>query len=397
MLYVVLPIHWEELGLDALWQVGVLLAANRMIRIPIHPLVGWFYERYRYKSGITIAVILTGVTTISYGMFHSFWLLLLMRCLWGIAWALLKQAGQLAIVDALKDDSDASGRLTGSYNGIVGIGGLAGMVGGGILVQHVSIEVVAWVFGLCAFGSLMVIKGIDSNIPDGYYTRRTILGKTNGMIPSGFTVLLLMSFILSCVFLGILKSSISYWMDQLDIDNAMIISFVGVAGIAGLIQAVRMIAEPFLAPWVGKYSDRSGNRRTLLMLSLLMSILLFGLFIVPTSIGIWITALLGLQIVSIFVATLLDAEAAEQASRSDKHLIVSRYLMSSDIGAAVGPLIGFIIASFMPDTYLIVCTTILLVCALGFTLKRKSPKKGNETTVTDITNVKVNKSKGEYQ
>lgn len=34
MLYIALPIYWEEAGLDALWQVGILLAINRFVRLP---------------------------------------------------------------------------------------------------------------------------------------------------------------------------------------------------------------------------------------------------------------------------------------------------------------------------------------------------------------------------
>ena len=35
MLYIVLPVYWKEAGLDALWQVGVLLSVNRLVRSPL--------------------------------------------------------------------------------------------------------------------------------------------------------------------------------------------------------------------------------------------------------------------------------------------------------------------------------------------------------------------------
>lgn len=224
-------------------------------RIPIHPLVGWFYERYSYKTGLTIAVVLAGLTTASYGLLHSFWLLFLMRCLWGIAWALFKQAGQLAVVDALQGEPTASGKLNGTFNGIVGIGGLVGMLGGGILVQHVNIELVTSIFGLCAFSSLILLRRNTFNIPTAFHVDTNSKGKArhNLIHNLALTVLLLESFILACVFMGIFKSSLSYWIDLLDIDNAIITNLLGVAGLAGLIQAIRMVAEPFLAPWIGNY------------------------------------------------------------------------------------------------------------------------------------------------
>ncbi|MDV2687405.1 hypothetical protein RYX56_23955, partial [Alkalihalophilus lindianensis] len=41
MLYIALPIFWKEVGLDSLWQVGILLSINRFIRLPFNPIIGW--------------------------------------------------------------------------------------------------------------------------------------------------------------------------------------------------------------------------------------------------------------------------------------------------------------------------------------------------------------------
>lgn len=37
MLYVVLPIHWNDVGLTSLIEVGILLSANRFVRLPLAP------------------------------------------------------------------------------------------------------------------------------------------------------------------------------------------------------------------------------------------------------------------------------------------------------------------------------------------------------------------------
>ena len=44
MLYIALPLFWQECGLTALWQVGVLLAVNRLVRLPLNPLVRLLYR-----------------------------------------------------------------------------------------------------------------------------------------------------------------------------------------------------------------------------------------------------------------------------------------------------------------------------------------------------------------
>ncbi len=45
MLFIVLPLNWEEFGLTAVWQVGVLLSINRFVRLPITPLIGLFLQK----------------------------------------------------------------------------------------------------------------------------------------------------------------------------------------------------------------------------------------------------------------------------------------------------------------------------------------------------------------
>jgi MFS family permease len=83
MFYIALPIYWEEVGLNSIWQVGILLSINRLVRLPINPIVGWIYKKISLKSGLVIAIIIGATTTLSYGYFKGFiaWVILLE--LWG--------------------------------------------------------------------------------------------------------------------------------------------------------------------------------------------------------------------------------------------------------------------------------------------------------------------------
>ncbi|WP_408006650.1 MFS transporter [Pseudalkalibacillus sp. A8] len=148
MLFIVLPLYWQEFGLTSLWQVGILLSINRFIRLPINPLVGWCYLRINKRTGVLLAVILAMLTTFSYGWLQSFWPLFIMRCLWGVAWAFLRLGGYLTVIDTSTDNT--RGHLIGLYNGLWGLGGLVGMLAGGILADLVGIETVTNTFGLVA-------------------------------------------------------------------------------------------------------------------------------------------------------------------------------------------------------------------------------------------------------
>jgi hypothetical protein len=68
MLYVALPTHWTEAGLSSLIEVGILLSANRFIRLPLNPLISWLYRKLSIRNGLFIAVFIAGSTTLLYGL-----------------------------------------------------------------------------------------------------------------------------------------------------------------------------------------------------------------------------------------------------------------------------------------------------------------------------------------
>lgn len=100
MLFIVMPIYWKFFGLTSIWQIGVLLSANRIIRLPINSLVGLCYEKMSKRSGLLLAVIFAVISTFSYGVFKGFGVLLAMRILWGIAWSFLRLGGYLTVISS---------------------------------------------------------------------------------------------------------------------------------------------------------------------------------------------------------------------------------------------------------------------------------------------------------
>ncbi|UUZ81705.1 hypothetical protein LJK88_45165 [Paenibacillus sp. P26] len=109
MLYIVLPLYWREFALDALWQVGVLLSANRFVRSPLNPLIGWLYARIPKRSGMAAAVLLACGTTLAFGLLQGFIAPLTARILWGAAWSLLRIGGFLTVLNAKGETRSAGG------------------------------------------------------------------------------------------------------------------------------------------------------------------------------------------------------------------------------------------------------------------------------------------------
>ena len=132
MLYIALPLHWQEAGLDSLWQVGALLAANRLVRLPVNPLIGLLYQRISLRTGLLLAVLLGAISTCGYGWAQGFVAWLLLRALWGVAWSLFRIGGLTAVVRC--SEPDGQGHAIGLYNGLYRLGSLFGMLLGGLLV-----------------------------------------------------------------------------------------------------------------------------------------------------------------------------------------------------------------------------------------------------------------------
>ena len=91
ILYLLLPIFYADFLLTIIW-VGVLLSANRFIRILLNPLIVFIYERLGVKPAVFLAVVLASVACMIFLYPFSPWLLLIARMLWGFAYGLLRLA-----------------------------------------------------------------------------------------------------------------------------------------------------------------------------------------------------------------------------------------------------------------------------------------------------------------
>lgn len=124
MLYIVLPVYWQDVGLTSLWEVGVVLSVNRLIRLPLNPFVGWLYNRMTLRVGLTIAVFLAFFATTGYGIFKGFYIWIILRAAWGIAWSFIRMGGYFTVIRYSNDNN--RGRWMGTFQGISRLGGACG-------------------------------------------------------------------------------------------------------------------------------------------------------------------------------------------------------------------------------------------------------------------------------
>nr|WP_092073183.1 MFS transporter [Dendrosporobacter quercicolus]NSL48747.1 MFS transporter [Dendrosporobacter quercicolus DSM 1736] len=348
MLYIVLPTHWKEAGLNSLWEVGILLSVNRLVRIPLNPLVGWIYKKISIRTGFVFATIVALLTTLSYGFVQGFLPLLMIRCTWGLAWTFLRLGAYFTIIDC-SDDSNR-GHFMGRYNGLYRLGSLFGMLIGGVIADHYGLQNTAFVFGLLtlssvpfAFFYIPTSKNYENQI-DIKTNNSSIIWKDTDILWA-----LAAGTFVAMIYQGMFTSTLSHLIEVHNSSTVYIGALaIGAASLGGILQALRWSWEPWLAPWIGKKSDEKNGRYFILVATLGLASLLFSLIPFQFPVLLWIVILIGIQITATFLTTIADALASDVAVKSSSKMkVMTTYSLLIDFGAAVGPIFGYLLSEYI--------------------------------------------------
>ena len=339
MLYIVLPIHWQDVGLASLWEVGILLSVNRIVRLPFNPLVSWLYGRISSRSGVIFAGILATCTTVSYSFIKGFILWLIFRCIWGFAWTFLRLGAFFTIIEISGENN--RGHYMGMYNGLYRLGSLIGMLTGGFFADRYGIGATAILFGcmtcLAIPFAFQMLPSSSHHTPD---TNKLQGGST--LINSNVLWTLLTGLVIAMVYQGAFMATLSY---LIQVHNSSQISLfgtmIGAASLAGILQALRWGWEPWLAPWFGKLSDGKYGRKTILIATLVLAAILFLLIPLPLPLGLWLLLIIFILVTATILTTIIDAIACDVAFCSPPKTFMAAYSFAIDIGAALGPLVSY--------------------------------------------------------
>ena len=137
-----------------------MLSVNRFCQAAVKSCISWLYGRLSSKNGILLAGLLAVCTTISYGFIQGFAIWLLVRCIWGIAWTLLRLGAYFTILQI--SDETNRGYFMGTYNGLYRLGSLGGMLFGGLFGDLYGIAVPAVLFGTISLLSLPFARELST-------------------------------------------------------------------------------------------------------------------------------------------------------------------------------------------------------------------------------------------
>ncbi|WP_019156801.1 MFS transporter [Robertmurraya massiliosenegalensis] len=345
MLYIVLPTHWKEVGLTSLVQVGILLSVNRFVRLPLNPLIGYIYKKVNFRSGILLAVILSGITTISYGLVENFKIWVFLRSIWGFSWALFKLGGYLLILQFSTDMN--RGNVMGTYNGLYRLGSLFGMLFGGFFADLIGMKTISIVIGFFAFLSICIIYKYIPKTVEIYdvanKTHPSNLSNKRYLFDKPLVKRFITAFLVMMLLDGMLTATLGHIIEVKYTNNIEVFHvIIGAATLAGIMQALRWGISPIVIPQIGNLLDRSNHNNVILGLFLSCASILSFLLPFQIQLGIWLPILFLHLIVSSILINVMDTIVAEYASKQiNKIFIMTTFTIIVDLGAALGPITSY--------------------------------------------------------
>ena len=373
MIYAVLPSNISSFAVSA-GLVGVLLSANRFVRLVSNPLADRLFRRFGMERPLALAVVLSIGTTLAYGIGPGFAVLLIARILWGLCYSILRLGGYVTVLEDGREGDRA--RLMGLSSGGQRAGSIVGVLLGGILfdltgrlasfsiVAGLGLVALPLVFGIVkkpsptrsdkAAISISIPMRADAREEDGSFLQGMLLGRTSRE-RDGKTVRLLALFLNSFVFYfalgGIVVSTLGFFLSEvLGEDGASVGGWmIGTATLNGALLATNWIAA-LGGPILGLFGDRIGRERIILIATPL-SICMVLLLAFPGNLAL---TLLWLPVGFISAATVgasSDALAGDLAPRDRRSTVMSRYATWQDLGSATGPLLGYLALGFASLTW----------------------------------------------
>ncbi len=315
LLYVILPANAELFGVTLFW-VGVLLAANRAIRIFAYGAIAAFAERIGPRNLAILAAIAAAMSTLVYGLGTGWPILLAARIIWGLCYAAL---ALVVFAYAVSDRSKAGTRVGFSRT---------------IQQTGPALVLVLGPFAAIAVGpkDLFTILGVISAlaIPIAFMLpkegRKPEPRKTEWLpVPKQFDMFM---FIAGLTVDGVFSMAITITVAQTNT--------IGTAMIAGgVLLGIRRGSEALLSPVGGILGDKYGPHR-LLFLATLATALGFVLLAFGYIYAGGLLAVAGRS----FIAALWPAEIAHRTTEDEtlRHIAVAHTWR--DVGAAAGPLMA---------------------------------------------------------
>lgn len=314
LLYLLLPMESQAFGIT-LAQAGVLLAANRLVRIFGYRHVLNFYARNGDRLTCMIAAGAATLCAVGNSMLSGFAALLGLRLVWGLCFAALNLSTQVLATS----EPTGAARRAGRSRALIALGPMLALPLGGWLTLWAGPRPIFLILAGCCLVGLWMARGLP--------TLGHNLHSTPGRRFKWPDSVAMWSFIEGVALDGLFIFGLSIRAQKLLGGDAVLI--------AGGLMALRYVSEMLLSPLGGRASQRFGATSMLLLFSFLSALALsaFGSY--------WV--IVGAAAVLVLRALQLPLVTTLVAERNPGSMRVSALASNPvwrDIGAGLGPLLA---------------------------------------------------------
>lgn len=372
-LYSALPVSAPDLHLS-LFQVSVLLSANRWVRLASNTAVALLVPRLPIRWFFAGASVLGLASTVVFVRQPTFAVMVVARIVWGLAWSVFRQAAYLAV---WQEPRERQGRQLGYWWGIVRVGSGVGVLLGGIVLDLHGFTAAFWVLsGLAVLGvgMAMIIRWPPGSVP---FEASVPFGMRRAWLTISRNAPLRWLLFLGAGTRLAITVSVALMSLYLQTRMAWSSGWTGIGFSAGLVLSAHWMSLLLAGPVVGWLADRLGHLRTLMLVMAITASLLacaafaHGLWAVAAGVGV----MLGFSGLRMAVEV---AMADRTRSLPDAHLIMGSYASLDDLASAVGPILT--LTWFQPSLIsplFVGCAVVLLLLAVGYV--RSAPDQPAES------------------
>lgn len=344
-MYTVLPTHTLDAGVTVT-SVGILLSANRWIRLVLNGPMGMIYDRWKRRPLFVTALFIGTLSTAIYGFTSGFWSLFIGRLLWGLSWAGIWVGGNTIILDIVGEGN--RGRWMGFYQTAFFLGAASGSILGGTLTDlagyHNTMRihtVLALLGAMIALIFLPETKGV--NRPPERAVSNQNASPNPSVPPDRLKLAAAMALhgVNRIVMAGMLISTFGlYLLEKLGDPIQIAGRSYGVATLTGIGLGSATLISMFAAPISGIISDRFQSRWRMVSGGLIPGITGLSLL----AIGTPLTIILGVPLTAATsgsnqgLAITLVGEIGQANKRSQR---LGLLFTVGDLMSAVGPLLAY--------------------------------------------------------
>jgi MFS family permease len=336
LLYLLLPMYASDFGVT-LAQAGVLLAANRLVRIIGYGWVVRFYARHGDRAACSLAAGAAALCALGNATLSGFAALLMLRLVWGLCFATFNLSTQtLATAEA-----QGAARRAGRSRATLAIGPMLALPLGAVMAQAYGPRSVFFVLCISALCGLWRARAL----PTGGHAIASPGGRRLRLPDSIAT----WSFIEGVALDGLFIFGLSLYA-QVHMGSSGVL-------VAGVLMAVRYLSEMLFSPFGGRLADRFGPLRMLVVLSLATSLAL----LVFASQWLFIGAffVLVLRALQLPLVMTLVAQRNPQA----RIQALAGNAVWRDIGAGLGPMLAGVLLPQVPAIWAYAGAALVLALA----------------------------------